>query len=241
MCKSLFLRPPSGTDGKQISRKLSTKKIYLIRHGQTEYNLQGIVQGSGVDSSLNSQGRQQAQAFYEAYKHIPFSRIYTSALRRTVESVQPFIDLGIPFEQLKGLNEISWGNKEGQRITPEEDAYYHWMLDQWQQGNTHERIEGGESPEEVTDRQKEALNYILSKKDEPVVLICMHGRAIRILLCRLLNYPLRCMDIFEHQNLCLYELDYTGSMFSVRRYNDVSHLKNGSNISPPELVKISTL
>lgn len=198
------------------------------------------MQGSGVDSSLNEKGRQQAQAFYEAYKHIPFSKIYTSALKRTVESVQPFIDAGIPFEQLKGLNEISWGNKEGQRITPEEDAYYHWMLDQWQQGNTHERIEGGESPEDVTNRQKEAFDYIMSKSDEPVVLVCMHGRAIRILLCRLLNYPLRCMDVFEHQNLCLYELDFTGSMFSVRRYNDVSHLKSGMSQPVVELAKEST-
>ena len=239
--KSLFLRPPTGSTGGQISRKLSTKKIYLIRHGQTEYNLQGIVQGSGVDSSLNDLGRQQALAFYESYKHVPFTKIYTSALRRTLESVQPFIDKGIPYEQLKGLNEISWGTKEGQRITPEEDAYYHWMLDQWQLGNTHERIEGGESPEDVTRRQKEALNYIMSKNDESTILVCMHGRAIRILLCRLLNYPLRCMDIFEHQNLCLYELDFTGTMFSIRRYNDVSHLKKGLNESIPELVKISTL
>jgi probable phosphoglycerate mutase len=203
---------------------LSTKKIYIVRHGQTDFNLQGIVQGSGVDSSINDKGRRQAQAFFEAYQHIPFNKIYTSALKRTKESVQPFIDLGIPFEPIPGLNEISWGKKEGQPITLEEDAYYNWMLAQWQEGNTHERIEGGESPEDVSKRQDVAIQYILSKKDEPTILICMHGRAIRILLCRLLNYPLRCMDMFEHQNLCLYELDFTGSMFSVRKYNDTAHL-----------------
>jgi broad specificity phosphatase PhoE len=238
---SLFLRPPGGNERHQISRKLTTKKIYLIRHGQTEFNLQGIVQGSGVDSSLNDLGRQQAQAFYEAYKHLPFSKIYTSALRRTVESVQSFIDSGIPHERLIGLNEISWGAKEGQRITPEEDAYYHWMLNQWQLGKTNERIEGGESPEDVTERQTKAINHIMSKSDESLVLVCMHGRAIRILLCRLLNYPLRCMDAFEHQNLCLYEIDFTGTMFSVRRYNDVGHLKAINKIPSPELIKISTL
>ncbi|EJF08716.1 histidine phosphatase family protein, partial [Pontibacter sp. BAB1700] len=36
---------------------MSIKKIYLIRHGQTDFNLQGIVQGSGVDASLNELGR----------------------------------------------------------------------------------------------------------------------------------------------------------------------------------------
>ncbi len=208
----------------EIRQKLMSKKIYIIRHGQTDFNLQGIVQGSGVDSSLNETGRQQALAFFEAYRSVPFNKIYTSALRRTVESVESFLALGIPHEQLPGLNEISWGTKEGQRITPEEDAYYHWMLQQWQQGNTHERIEGGESPEDVTVRQANAVEHILGKKEEDQILICMHGRAMRILLCRLLNYPLRSMDMFEHENLCLYLVEYTGTMFSVRLYNDTAHL-----------------
>jgi probable phosphoglycerate mutase len=183
------------------------------------------VQGSGVNSSINEKGRLQAQAFFNAYRHIPFDKIYTSALKRTTESVQPFIDLGIPFVQMEGLNEISWGKKEGQPITLEEDAYYNWMLSQWQLGNTHERIEGGESPEDVTRRQDSAIQYIMSKKEESTVLICMHGRAMRILLCRLLNYPLRSMDMFEHQNLCLYQVDYTGTTFSVKKYNDTTHLE----------------
>lgn len=201
-----------------------SKKIYIIRHGQTDFNLQGIVQGSGVDSSLNETGRQQAQAFFEAYRQVRFDKIYTSRLKRTVETVSPFIQLGIPYESLPGLNEISWGTKEGQRITPEEDAYYHWMLKQWQLGHTELRIEGGESPEDVIQRQEIALTHILQNRHEETILICMHGRAMRILLCRLLNYPLRSMDMFEHENLCLYQVEHTGSMFSVRTYNDTQHL-----------------
>ena len=221
----------------QINGKLSIKKIYIIRHGQTDYNLQGIVQGSGVNSSINAKGRLQAEAFFEAYKHIAFDKVYTSTLKRTTESVQPFIDLGLPVVQLEGLNEISWGKKEGQPITLEEDAYYNWMLSQWQMGNTHERIEGGESPEDVTKRQDSAINYIMSKTEETNVLICMHGRAMRILLCRLLNYPLRSMDMFEHQNLCLYQVDFTGTMYLVNKYNDTSHLKGLKNSKSPLSMK----
>ncbi len=183
------------------------------------------MQGSGVNSSINQKGRLQAEAFFDVYKQVPFDKIYTSALKRTTESVKPFIDLGIPFVPLDGLNEISWGKKEGQTITLQEDAYYNWMLNQWQLGNTHERIEEGESPDDVTGRQESAFNYIMSKTEESTILICMHGRAMRILLCRLLNYPLRSMDMFEHQNLCLYQLDYTGSMFSLKKCNDTAHLK----------------
>jgi broad specificity phosphatase PhoE len=88
---------------------LSTKKIYLVRHGQTEFNKKGIVQGSAVNSSLNDTGRAQAHAFYQAYKHIPFDAVYTSALNRSIESVQAFIDQSIPHFIRPGLNEISWG------------------------------------------------------------------------------------------------------------------------------------
>ena len=47
-----------------------SKKIYLIRHGQTDFNLQGIVQGSGVDADLNDTGKAQADFFYEKYKTV---------------------------------------------------------------------------------------------------------------------------------------------------------------------------
>jgi probable phosphoglycerate mutase len=202
---------------------LGLKKIYLIRHGQTEFNLRGIVQGSGVDSSLNERGRLQAKAFFEAYRHTGFEKVYTSALRRSIESVESFVQSGMPHEILPGLNEISWGNKEGKLITASEDAYYHHMLAEWQRGQVELRIEGGESPLEVQQRLVPAIERIRSGP-ESRVLVCMHGRAMRILLCTLLGYPLRCMDLFEHENLCLYRLAHTGSLFSVELYNDTSHL-----------------
>lgn len=202
-----------------------SKKVYLVRHGQTDFNLKNIVQGSGVDTDLNDLGKRQAALFFEAYKHVPFDKIYTSALKRARQSVQQFISNGVPHAALVGLNEISWGTKEGHRVTPEEDAYYHYMLEQWRLGSTHLKIEGGESPEDVVVRMKPAVDYIMSKESEKTILICMHGRAIRILLCYLLHYPLSSMDMFEHQNLGLYVLNYSGSMFMVEKYNDDTHLR----------------
>jgi len=203
---------------------LTIKKVYLIRHGQTDYNLQGIVQGSGVDAHLNEEGQRQAALFYRKYKDIPFDRVYTSTLQRSIQSVQGFIGMGIPHERHAGLNEINWGTREGQRITPEEDAYYYNLLATWCQGHTHVCIEGGESPELVAQRQQAFIDLMLSRPEEKNILVCMHGRAMRILLCKLLNYPLQCMDQFLHQNLCLYELDFTGSFFTVKKYCDVAHL-----------------
>lgn len=178
-----------------------------------------------MDTDLNDVGRSQAASFFNVYKNVPFDRIYTSALKRSRQSVEQFIGLGIPHDSLPGLNEISWGTKEGHPVTPEEDAYYHYMLEQWRLGNTHLKITGGESPDDVVARMKPALDSIMARTDEKTILICMHGRAIRILLCHLLHYPLRSMDMFEHQNLGLYLLNYTGTMFTIEKYNDDHHIR----------------
>lgn len=199
------------------------KKIFLIRHGQTDYNLNGIVQGSGVNSSLNDKGTLQASLFYEYFKHEGFDKIFTSGLVRTHQSVQEFINAGIPWNVIEDLNEISWGKHEGRAITPEEDHYYHWVIQRWQAGETHLAIEGGESPDRVAERLSRALNTIMEDPADKV-LICMHGRAMRIMLCLMLRYPLSCMDLFEHKNLCLYELRYSGSMFRVHQHNSTLHL-----------------
>ncbi len=203
---------------------MNIKKIYLIRHGQTDLNHKGVVQGSGVDSSLNDAGRSQANDFFECYKDVPFDKVYRSGLKRTHESVQRFVDKGIPFETLSEINEISWGVREGIPVDELANAYYTKMIESWRRGKTDIGIEGGESPDEVLVRMKKGLNHILSRKDESTVLICMHGRAMRIMLCLMLNYPLKMMDIFEHSNLCLYELTYTKSMFKIDKFNNLDHL-----------------
>lgn len=203
------------------------KHIYLIRHGQTSYNQQSVIQGSGIDSDLNELGLLQAKAFFEAYKDVPFDAVYTSKLKRTVQSVQNFIDLGIKHEAHTALNEISWGAKEGQPILPiEEDPFFAKMLDEWRKGNTHYSAFGGESPDQVAERQQVFLDQLFSPTmaHEKHVLVCMHGRAMRVLLCKLLDYSLGEMDTFEHGNLCLYHLVYTGSMVNILKHNEQSHL-----------------
>jgi len=71
-------------------------KIYLVRHGQTDFNLKGVVQGSGIDAPINKTGRSQAAAFFEAYKDVEFDQIYHTSLIRTRQSIQQFVDRGIP-------------------------------------------------------------------------------------------------------------------------------------------------
>ncbi|MFM2251348.1 MAG: hypothetical protein RLZZ358_2278 [Bacteroidota bacterium] len=205
---------------------MNLKKIYLLRHGQTDYNLQGVVQGSGIDAPINATGRAQAEAFFRTYQDIPFDQLYHSALIRTRQSIQGFIDLGIPVTSLAELNEISWGNYEGTPMTPEEGEYYRMMLDQWQQGNLDYAIAGGESPNLVAERLHRAIQIILNGPGE-TILVCMHGRAMRIFLSLICQTPLKEMDQYEHGNLCLYLLQQEEKGgFTLLKENDQKHLRD---------------
>ena len=205
---------------------MNLKKIYLLRHGQTDYNLQGVVQGSGIDAPINATGRAQAEAFFEAYQEVQFDQLYHSALIRTQQSIQGFIDLGIPVTSLVELNEISWGNYEGTPMTPEEGEYYRMMLDQWQQGNLDYAIAGGESPNSVAERLHRAIQIILNGPGE-TILVCMHGRAMRIFLSLICETPLKEMDQYEHGNLCLYLLQQEEKGgFKLLKENDQEHLRD---------------
>ena len=119
---------------------MAKKKLYIIRHGQTDYNKRGIVQGSGIDAPLNDLGREQARASFESNGHIKFDKIYTSELQRTHQSISHFIDVGIPHQILPGLNEISWGIKEGERVSANSKTYYAQLAQSWKNGDLDRAI-----------------------------------------------------------------------------------------------------
>lgn len=204
---------------------MPVKTIYLIRHGETDFNKMGIFQGSGIDSELNEMGILQAEAFYSKYAHIPFQKVYTSKLIRTKQSVQKFLKDGVAHEALDGLNELSWGDKEGD-VMNFDDPLYKNLIENWSRGKTDVAIGGGESPKQVAERQRLALEYILTQDHERLVLMAMHGRAMRILLTQISNLPLSKMDDFHHSNLCLYKLEYLykSQTFKILESNNTAHL-----------------
>ena len=117
-----------------------TKQLFIVRHGETDFNRQNIVQGSGVDKELNALGRLQAQKFYEYYHKIPFQHIFTSSLIRTHQSVEAFINNGIKHSVIPELNEISWGDFEGKQQTPEQKAIYWETVQMWNNGFLQAKI-----------------------------------------------------------------------------------------------------
>lgn len=199
------------------------KEIYLVRHGQTDFNIRGIVQGKGVDSDLNEMGWQQSRAFFERYGKEGFEVVYTSTLKRTHQTMRPFIEAGIPHVEMSSLDEIDWGIYEGQVPTPEMHRNYLGIMAAWQKGELHTRCDNGESAWEMFTRQQPFIEHVRQASYRKM-LVCSHGRAIRSLLCGFLERPLHEMDTFPHDNTCLYKLVYDGNTFNAVHFNDLSHL-----------------
>lgn len=200
------------------------KEIYFIRHGQTEFNVLHIVQGRGVDSSLNDLGRKQARAFYDAYADISFDRIITSTLKRTQETVFPFLegntDIHIAHEE---IDEISWGVYEGQPSTPDLHKSYKKLIADWGRGFYDYRIPQGDSALDMEAR----LNRFVQKLrtlDAQRVLVCSHGGTLAFLMAMLQEEPISAMVKYRHQNTGLCKFLYDGNQFHLKIQDDVSHL-----------------
>ena len=180
-------------------------EIYILRHAETEYNSKGIIQGSEVDSNINTTGILQSDKFYNKYKDIEFDKVFVSNLKRTYQTVKNFIEINnIPFEKLKEFNEISWGVNQGKNDDLKD---YKKLIDTWLDGELDNKFDRGESPNEMVIRLVEGFKYIISHNLERV-LLCIHGRALRILLSKVLDKDLTKMDKYPHSNTGLYVMEY---------------------------------
>lgn len=205
-----------------------SKTLYILRHAETDYNRKGIIQGSGIDAPINSKGRKQANLFYEAYRKIPFQVVMASQLQRTQQTIHSFISENRPLEIFDQLNEISWGIYEGKYPNREMKIHYAQINEQWAAGKTSERINGGESPDEVSQRLQGFLEK-LEQREEERFLICTHGRTIRILMCMLSGQALSEMANFGHKNTGVYQVNFQLSKSEIVVHNDYRHILTNSS------------
>ena len=196
-------------------------KLYIIRHAETEYNRKGIIQGSEVDSDINDVGESQANLFYEYYKNINFDKIYVSDLKRTFQTIRRFTENGSSYEKLKEFNEISWGVNQGKSDDLED---YAELIDTWLAGNLDNKFEEGESPNEMSERLVKGFDKVLDD-DHDTVLLCIHGRALRILLSKIIDNDLTKMDKYVHSNTGLYILELKNGKYEILGSNLRNHLQ----------------
>jgi broad specificity phosphatase PhoE len=202
-------------------------QIYLIRHGETDYNRRNIVQGGGIDSDLNETGRSQGAAFFKQYGQMQFDRIYCTELKRTRQTLAQFEAQGNEITTLPEFNEFGWGILEGAEGDDLVRTEFERVLGAWRTGDLHARVAEGESPLEAWERAQPGIARVL--RETPAngrVLICSHGRIMRVVLAQLSGYGLRHMDLFPHQNTALNLLSATThGRYRIHKLNDVSHLQ----------------
>lgn len=166
--------------------------IYLIRHGETDYNREKRLQGE-TDIPLNSRGIELAQMTAQGMRNLHFDRIYTSPLvraKKTAEIIRG--DRNIPIIPTDGLKEISFGDYEGLTVKngkyniPDPD-----FLNFFQAPEKYHTPPGGESIEHLKERTSSFLWKIIRdpELEDLTILMSSHGAAIRGILSGLQNLP----------------------------------------------------
>ena len=216
------------------SPKRTRTEMFLVRHGETWYNKERIVQGRGVNVSLNELGRRQAEALADRATSLEIDIVYSSTLLRARETAQMIADRcgQLPLIFLSDLEEMSWGVFEGKSSTPEVKKAFQEMLGQWQAGHFDYAVDEGESILDVKARGMQAIEYILREHAGQRIMIVSHGRFLRVVLATMLEeYGLQRMEELNHQNTGLNHLIYENESFEAIMLNDTTHLENMAVVS----------
>lgn len=141
-------------------------KLYILRHGETDYNNQGRFQGQN-DISLNERGKKQAEEIRLKLKDITFDKVFVSPLKRAIETAKIVVpDYNLEVDSR--IIERSFGKLEGQKRIPD----YEKRIKEF-------KIE---SILELEQRVKEFIEDISNKyKDCENILIVTHGGIAQII------------------------------------------------------------
>lgn len=162
-------------------------EITLIRHGETDFNKQRLVQGGQTDAPLNANGRQQAQKVAQAFDPDNYGQIIVSPMIRAVETAKILTHT----QNLKideRLRELDFGDWEGQATT-ELQKQYSGCFDK-QTGlilPDYASIAHGETFEAARARALALVTETFAAWPEGRVLFVCHGTIIRCLLAELMH------------------------------------------------------
>lgn len=199
-------------------------KLYIVRHGETEWNTLGRIQGH-TDVALSDHGRQQAAALARRLAGVAFDAAWCSDLSRARETAQ--IILGsrdAPLYATPQLREYHKGIFEG--LTVREYAQRYPDLYQASLRNDLDFAppSGGETIRQTSARMAQFTAQLLDQSPNDTALIVGHGGSLRAVIVALLSLPLEANWKFAMRN-CALSLVYTYPDNAVLHlYNDTSHL-----------------
>lgn len=198
---------------KDKKRRNMSKTLYLVRHGQTLFNLKNYVQG-WCDSKLTDFGHLQAQKAGEYLKNrgVVFDKAYCSDLSRTEETLKEITNL--PYERKFGLRERHYGILEGDScilgfLGHDSEDYYTQF--------------GGETTTQLQKRLYETLKEIMEDPEVENVLAISHGDAM-------LNFAFyvdkeNADRLFKFANCVIYIFEYEDGQFTLKEMID-EHVKD---------------
>ena len=194
--------------------------IYLIRHGETTWNLEERFQGT-TDTELTPKGYEQGAHLADRLKQTPFNNIFTSPLQRArITASLIAASQEAQAQEDEDFREISFGKWEGM-TTGEIQAAYPWM-DQWFHDPCAFLIPDGAILEDEKARLKRRLIDIAEGGGNTAIV--SHAGVIRLSLLSALDLPLSYYWRFVFGNTSISILEYHRGVFLLRCLNDTSHL-----------------
>ena len=171
-----------------IPKKGSKKRIFLVRHGETDWNKQGRFQGQ-IDIPLNKNGKSQAKAASEFLKNNIIQKAFSSSLSRPKETAQIILEEhpGIEISLKDNLIEIGHGKWEGKL---ESDIKYDWpdLLNTWKTSPEKVQMPEGENIKEVSRRSIAGWDEICKElNNDETALVVAHDAVNKTILCHLLG------------------------------------------------------
>lgn len=198
-------------------------KLYLIRHGQTGWNIEGKIQGR-TDIPLNEKGIRQAELLAEAMRDRPVTALFSSPLKRAFETAEYISKNGkLPVTPVAELAEVDFGLWEG--LTWEQiHVAYPGDFEGWDRNPTAYTPTGGETREHCKERCRRAMERILAESKGDIAIVAHGG-----ILVFVVDYLLRMQQekneiIVKNASITTVEYDREAGRGVLLSLNDVTHL-----------------
>ena len=196
--------------------------LYCLRHGESTYNAEGRIQGQS-DVPLSEFGRRQGEAAAAALAHLPIDAVYSSPLRRAMQTARPLAEtLGLSIRTDARLMEVHAGVFQD-RLRSELEDLYPEVLARWRGGDPDFAIPGGESRRFLMQRGLQVFQEIRETGLGNVVVVT-HGGLLSAVLKSLLEIPAQ-RHPFVLQNGSITRLNWSDGQVKLLSLNQVEHLQ----------------
>mgnify|MGYP000918925010 CR=1 FL=1 len=199
-------------------------KIYLIRHGQSEWNILSKIQGQ-KDAKLTDLGREQARKLGERLINENIDVIYSSDLSRALETAKIIASrIQKPIVECKELREIKFGPWEGLTLDEIKKQYEEEYL-VWMRNPERFKLEGAETLEDLKERVMIYLDEIITENKDKNIAIVSHNATLKVIILNLLGMGNAFYKNISLNNVSLTIVERREYNNVLTLFNDTSHLK----------------